>query len=702
MPEARILRPAALGAGLVLLVASLWQLLAAFVDPSQPRSPVLPVAALAALAGSLAIALPTGRPIGWAMQAAAVAVSGLAAALAAALLGGQPIGPLQLAVILGGLTVAAAAVPGARLIHLVPRRRRSLVAETAALMLIVLVFGALAIRNVAIGAPMGWDESVYGLTARSWVAGTPLTGWALHRSPGMPALGTIPLLFVQSDAVMRGWGVAFGMGMIVAVWAVGRRAGGSATGLLAAAAVASVPDLQADAGRYLTDVPSTALLLTIVLVLLWQLTRPAAPGRGLMLAGALAAAAFYVRYGSSVPIALVGVVALVAWFDRLRRVPALVGAAILLLGVLIAPNLITATLATGKPWGVALSASHLAAPAYPGQALPVYAGLFGGDLAGSAIALLAWAAIVGWLATIVDAVRLRRATTTLRILTLLVAPAIGQGLLLGIVALPQTRYIFFPIVLLTIGGSLVITRATVAVARGLPTIARAVRLPALVGIVVIGLLLAAASGGVARVGRDTRLARSSLDIIDIGTAIAADAAGRSCSVLTYLVPEVTWYTRCAGYNFHYPARIGAEEQMTGTRRYLLLFTGDAGPLQPGGPDRDYYLALAESPPLVVIDDHVTGAPNADDLPPAIGGRPGANRCLSRRPPRARRGRPAGCCRRSSRRCRRWRRWRGSRVRRTTRSDASSGSSRPRSGTGRRGWRGSRRAPRRSTPETGAE
>ena len=77
-----------------------------------------------------------------------------------------------------------------------------------ALSLIVIVFGALAIRNVAIGAPMGWDESVYGLTARSWTAGTPNTGWALHRSPGMPALGTITLLFVQSDALLRAWGVA--------------------------------------------------------------------------------------------------------------------------------------------------------------------------------------------------------------------------------------------------------------------------------------------------------------------------------------------------------------------------------------------------------------------------------------------------------------------------------------------------------------
>jgi hypothetical protein len=211
----------------------------------------------------------------------------------------------------------------------------------------------------------------------------------------------------------------------------------------------------------------------------------------------------------------------------------------------------------------------------------------------------------------VDAARLRRATTTMRILTLLVAPALGQGLLLGIVALPQTRYIFFPIVLLTIAGVLVITRATVALARGWPAIARTVRLPAVVGIVVVGLLLAAASGDVARVGRDTRVARSGLDIIDIGTAITADAAGRSCSVLTYLVPEITWYTRCAAYNFNYPARAGAEYQLGGSRRYLLLFTGDAGALQPSGSDRASYLALAERPALAVIDDHVTGTPNAE-------------------------------------------------------------------------------------------
>ncbi len=611
MPEPRILRLVAGAGGLVLLAAAVWQLLPAFIDPSRPLSLALPVAAVVVLVISSAFALPVGRRIGWAAQGAIVAGTGFAAALGALLVGGQPIGPVQLALMLGGLTVGVGAVPISWLVARAPRRHPAMSAEGAGLALIVVVFGALTIRNVAISAPMGWDESVYGLTARSWVSGTPITGWALHRSPGMPSLGTIPLLFVQSDAVMRGWGVGFGVAMIVATWAVGRRAGGPAAGLVAAAAVATVPDLQADAGRYLTDVPSTAILLAMVFVLLWQLTRPAGPGRGLLVVAALAAAAFYVRYGACIPIALVGLTALVTWFDRLRQRLVLLGAAGLLLALLLAPNLITATLATGTPWGVALSARNLAAPAYPGEALRSYLGLFGGHLAGSTIALLAWAGLVGWIATIVDAVRLRRPTTTLRILTLLVVPALAQGLVLGIAALPQTRYVFFPIVLLTIAGALVMTRVTITLGRQRPELVRVVRLPAIVAIVVIGLLLAAASGGVARVGRDARTARSGLDILDIGTTITADAAGQSCSVLTYLVPEVTWYTGCAGYNFHYPAQIGAEVQLRGSRRYLLLFNGDAGGRQPVGPDRAHYLALAEDRPLAVIDDRATGAPDAE-------------------------------------------------------------------------------------------
>jgi hypothetical protein len=288
----------------------------------------------------------------------------------------------------------------------------------------------------------------------------------------------------------------------------------------------------------------------------------------------------------------------------------LAGGAVALLVALIAPNLIAATLATGTPWGVAMSAQSLAAPAYPGQALRAYLGIFGGDLAGSTIALLAWAGILGWIATLVDAVRLRRVTTTLRSLTLLVVPALAQGLVLGVAALAQTRYVFFPIVLLVIAGTLVMTRVVVAVGRNQPRIARGVEPWPIVGVVVIGLLLAAASGGVNRVGRDAETAGSSLTVVDIANAITADAAGQPCSVLTYLVPQVTWYTRCAGYNFRYPARVGAETQLTGSRRYLLLFSGDAGGREPTGEDRSYYLALAQTPPIAVIHDRASGAPAA--------------------------------------------------------------------------------------------
>ncbi|MGH2381254.1 MAG: hypothetical protein ACRDG7_08545, partial [Candidatus Limnocylindria bacterium] len=93
--------------------------------------------------------------------------------------------------------------------------------------------------------------------------------------------------------------------------------------------------------------------------------------------------------------------------------------------------------------------------------------------------------------------------------------------------------------------------------------------------------------------------------------IETDAAGRSCSVLTYLVPHMTWYSRCAGYDFRYPAEPGREALLTGERRYLLLFPGDVGGLQPSGADRAGYLALAESEPMAVIPDRVTGRPAAE-------------------------------------------------------------------------------------------
>lgn len=599
----------ALAVGLTFLAATVLQLVPAFFDPALPRTRLLPVAAFATLAAATLLTLrtaPRGRDMGW-----VVAGSGLAIAAAAWLAAGQPPGPVQHAVAGGALVASAIGLVTVLLGGLRVALPSARTLELSGLAAIALLFGAFAVRHVAIGGLMSWDEAVYALTARHWLEGTPITGWALHRSPGMPVLGLLSLLVAESDAAMRAWGVLFGVGLVVVTWAVARRAAGPLAGLLAAGAVATVGDLHADAARYLTDVPATALLLGLVGVILWQLDRPDGPGRGLLLASVVAALAFYVRYGASVAIVLVGLTALVAWWDRFRARPWLAVAAVALLVLLLVPHVVPAVREGGTPWAIALSARNLASPAYPGEALGTYLGIFTGRLAGPVAAALAWLAVIGWGVSLVDLAVRRRIRRGTRVLTLLVVPALVQGLLLGVVALPQTRYVFFPIVLLVLAGAIVLVAAASAIGRRLRIESDRRLVAALGGLAVVGLLVAAAWGGVPRVGSAARASVSQLDVLDIAAAIRDDADGRSCAVLTYFVPDVTWYSGCAGYNFGVPPRTGRESLLTEQRRYLLLFTGDAGGLQPSGDARAYYVGLADGPPIATVSDRGSGKPAAE-------------------------------------------------------------------------------------------
>ncbi len=550
-------------------------------------------AALASISLVLGLGLPLSRMLGASSVAGAT-------------------GPVETSLAVAGI-VGMAASP---VVFLGLRHRSSLVdwsrttvhgafatrGELLLLGLILALFALLVIRLIAVGSILGFDESIYALTSRWWVEGTPNTGWATHRSPGISLLGIAALPFGAWEAPYRAIGLLFGLGAVIACWRLARQIGGPAAGLVAALAVASVPDFQLNSASFLTDVPSAALIVLLML-LAWRSFESARVGvmsRDVLGLAVAAAAAFYVRYGASVPIAFVALAVLLVWSGAVVRSWRLVVATALLLVVLLVPHMTFATVTVGSPWSIALGARNLAAPAYPGQALQVYlrdffstvAGPIAGIVAVSGVAAAAW-----------HVLRVRRADRLTRAYAFVLVPALGVGILLGVVALAQTRYVYVPIMLLSVAGGIGLAE----VWQRLPALLRAAG--AVLGIsAASAIILGAAVGTVATQASHALTQR---DVVEISQRIRADALSRStdgqahCSVLTYVVPDVTWYSGCAAYHFGYPAQPGRETQLTMANRYLLLMEGSTA-RQPQGDMLQGYLRLVDPAPIIVVRDLASG------------------------------------------------------------------------------------------------
>jgi hypothetical protein len=531
-------------------------------------------------------------------------------AMRSARLGASGIGPFEEAL----LRAAIIGLLGSPLLVLLLRRGERLTAwlsrpvtrwaavsrgELLLLLAILALFALIVVRLIAIRMILGFDESIYALTTRSWVAGTPNTGWAPHRSPGISILGVVPWALGGSDAAFRMIGFLFGLGAIVVAWGIGRRLAGPAAGLFGALAIACIPDLQLNASFFLTDVPSTTLVLLLVL-LTWRAFEERGDDRGMptrrwLLLAPVAAAAFYVRYGASLPILFVAVAVLLVWPRRAAaswRGLLLSGA---LLGVLLLPHLVEATRLLGSPWAIALSARNLAAPDYPGQALGIYlrdffstvAGPFAGTLAIAGPVALAWRLVAR-----------RRWDRLTRGYLFLLLPAVAVGLILGEVALAQTRYIYVPLALLAIAGAAAVPEAL----RGLPG---KLRLPMAGLAIAVGMVIMLGSGA-GTVATQAAYAPGQRYLIEAAQRIRADAlrqdpdsAEPQCAVLAYLVPEVTWYSGCAAYHFSLRPIAGREELLRAPQRYLLLLSGDRD-RQPQGALLDDYLALVEPQPFATV------------------------------------------------------------------------------------------------------
>jgi hypothetical protein len=598
--------------GLLLAALVLASLAAVVVDPAhRPSLAPTPLAAALAVAGGVLLQLvaPTRRPTCLSPNVAAVTVGATAGLVAVLLLiaratgialGAGGSGPFEVSL----LVAAVAVVLAAPLLAILLRRRAVLpwLGRRGELLLLAGIIGLFMLvvgRMIATGTLLGFDESIYALTARSWLEGTPATGWSSHRSPGISILGLVPLLLGGGDAALRWIGLLFGVALLLVAWRLGRRIGGPAAGALAALAIAAIPDLQLNAAFFLTDVAGTALVLLLVLLAWDRLEERTEEGsvlsvRSLLPLAPVAAAAFYLRYGSSVPILFVTLTVLLVWPRRLvvgwRAVLAAAG----LLLLLLVPHLAAATIWGGFPWAIALSARDLASPAYPGEALNTYlrgflsvvAGPVAGPVAIAGVLALGWRLAIG-----------PRRDPTTRGYLLLIVPALAVGLLLGVVALAQTRYVFVPLALLVTAGAIAVVRVWRRIEGPLRPV-----LATLAVAVGVSAMLNAGGGRIALLAAD---APGQQYLAEAGRRIRADASASGsdatpdCAILGYPVPQITWYSSCAAYDFGFPPAAGREKLLTAAHRYLLLLAGDR-PRQPQGELLDRYLALVEPEPFAEV------------------------------------------------------------------------------------------------------
>jgi 4-amino-4-deoxy-L-arabinose transferase-like glycosyltransferase len=402
----------------------------------------------------------------------------------------------------------------------------------------MLGWATVAVLNLLAGPPLGHDEAAFAILARGdW----PI--W-LYRSRGVVALARVGIALGDADWQLRIASAIVGLGVVPAVYAVGRAAFSARTGAWAAAVIAGAHPMVIRSADLLGDLPATAGMLAGIAVVIGELGRPDGPRWRIALAAPAFAAAFYFRYGSAPVIAIAGLAALALWWRPIRARPLPILAAVAVLVGLLVPHVLHSLRYTAQVLGVLRSSAEQPRLAYPGEGLVTYLTSNPLSYYGALVAPVMAAALVG----------LARKFRS-RPPWFLASVACGQVLAIGIESHAQPRYVFVSVALLVVLG----TETLRVLAR--PAIALALVTAAWLGI------------AIGTVPYDRAIARSRATITAAVAAIRADHGARACTVISGLVTQLMWYTRCEG-----------------TRT-------DGAVLSPLTPDRDRYLVSTPYTPL---------------------------------------------------------------------------------------------------------
>ena len=291
-----------------------------------------------------------------------------------------------------------------------------------------------------------------------------------------------------------------GLAFIAATWLAALRiADRDAAAWTVAVVVGTTPLVRFDV-ELMSDLPSTACMLAIVAVLAREL-------RGITwritLCAPLAIAAVYIRYGSCVPVALIGAAAIAFGWRAIARRPG--------------PPLVTAALVVAAiaPLHATLAYSSRVPPATPGLADYVTRAYWYFGALAPPLMLLALTARDRW----------RRFAVVI---------GVAEIVALGIETAAQTRYVVLGLVLLVAVG--------IAEARDRITRSRHRRVLgiACTGVVAATWVVALAAAYTQRERRRAGIAPT----LAAAAAIRRDAAGAPCDVIGRHFTQLEWYSGC--------------------------------------------------------------------------------------------------------------------------------------------------------------
>lgn len=401
----------------------------------------------------------------------------------------------------------------------------------------------IALALLVIASPLGHDESQYVIAASDFLAGRP-PRW-LYLSQGTTALAIPGVLAGGSEIALRSVMLVLGLGFLAAAYGLARSLVSPVTAAWLACVLAASLGIVRRSTDLLSDMPAAAALLAGTALLVGELLRDDGPRRRIVWTGALFAAALYLRYGSALAIAIIGVVAAIGGWRGVARRPLLVVATLGAFVALLAPHMIAAYARTGSPVGIiTLSTDEIRTVSDPGLVdyfthdPTQWYGIVATPLLVLGLASIAW-------------LRERR-------FVMLWVMAIGCVIGLGLTALAQPRYIYYSQVVLVMLG--------IEVVRRLVEHRRAVVIACAI-VVALSWALAVSSSI-----RGARKPSPAQFVVAAARAIDRDAAGAPCAVLGTEV-QLHWYSRCKPVQDVYREEIGP-----GKPRTYVVFTPAVYPL----------------------------------------------------------------------------------------------------------------------------
>jgi 4-amino-4-deoxy-L-arabinose transferase-like glycosyltransferase len=372
-------------------------------------------------------------------------------------------------------------------------------------------------------APLGHDEAQYALAARDVLDGVE-PRW-FYLSPGMNALAIPGVVLGHSEIAVRLVPFVTGLVFFLAIVLLARRTVGSATAAWTVAILAGARPLLQRVTELLSDVPSAACMLLAMWVIATELSRDEGPRWRLLVAAPLLAAAFYVRYGSCVPVAIICVVPIALWWRSVFKRPFPVIATALLFGLLLVPHALMAKRTIGSIFGVLLLSKEVPGGSF-GDGLVTYLTTNPFRYYGM---LTPFVMVPGLIAPLF--VRDRK-------VLFLWLVAVGDIVGMGLATPAQPRYIFLGTTLLVVLGVDLVRRL---VEGRPPRVRRAV--VALAAVVIANSWLTVARQAL-RYPANTR--DKLVNVFAAMDVTRRDAAGKPCWVINKHTTQIEWYGGCTG------------------------------------------------------------------------------------------------------------------------------------------------------------